>query len=78
MIAVPNTRAVGTSIGSRSASRLVFMVGIYSHTVAAMLVRGEPPPGLARNDSVDRRADWPDDLCEIVYVGCTRWRQAHP
>jgi S-adenosyl-L-methionine hydrolase (adenosine-forming) len=36
--------------------------------VAAMLARGEPPPGLARNDSVDRRADWPDDLCEIVYV----------
>jgi S-adenosylmethionine hydrolase len=36
--------------------------------VAAVLARGEPPPGLAHNDSVDRRADWPDDLCEIVYV----------
>jgi S-adenosylmethionine hydrolase len=36
--------------------------------VAAMLARGEPPPGLARDDSVDRRTDWPDDLCEIVYV----------
>jgi hypothetical protein len=23
---------------------------------------------LARNDSVGRQADWPDDLCEIVYV----------
>jgi S-adenosylmethionine hydrolase len=36
--------------------------------VAAMLARGEQPPGVTRNDSVDRRTDWPDDLCEIVYV----------
>jgi S-adenosyl-L-methionine hydrolase (adenosine-forming) len=36
--------------------------------VAAMLARGEPPPGQARSDHADRRADWPDDLCEIVYV----------
>ena len=36
--------------------------------VAAMLARGEPPPGQPRKDSADRRADWPDDLCEIVYV----------
>ncbi|WP_208867052.1 SAM-dependent chlorinase/fluorinase [Bradyrhizobium sp. AS23.2] len=33
--------------------------------VAAMLARGEPQPG-QRGDDRDRRADWPDDLCEIV------------
>ena len=36
--------------------------------VAAMLARGDPPPGVARNDGADRRSDWPDDLGEIVYV----------
>jgi S-adenosylmethionine hydrolase len=35
--------------------------------VAAMLARGDPPPGQPYQD-VDRRADWPDDFCEIVYV----------
>jgi len=36
--------------------------------VAAMLARGEPPPGQLRSDRADRRSDWPDDLCEIVYI----------
>src|SRR6516225_1287411 len=36
--------------------------------VAAMLARGEPPPGQPRKDDADRRPDWPDDLAEIVYV----------
>lgn len=36
--------------------------------VAGMLARGEPPPGRPQKDRADRRADWPDDLCEIVYV----------
>lgn len=37
--------------------------------VAAMLARGEPPPGRpCLEDGAYRRADWPDDLCEIVYV----------
>jgi S-adenosylmethionine hydrolase len=36
--------------------------------VAAMLARGEPPPGRPCEDGADRRPDWPDDLCEIVYV----------
>jgi S-adenosylmethionine hydrolase len=36
--------------------------------VAAMLALGEPPPGQPRGGEADRRADWPDDLCEIVYV----------
>jgi S-adenosyl-L-methionine hydrolase (adenosine-forming) len=36
--------------------------------VAAMLARGEEPPGRPRNDDSDRRPDWPDDLAEIVYV----------
>jgi len=36
--------------------------------VAAMLARGEPPPGRPRNDDADRRPDWPDDLAEIVYI----------
>jgi S-adenosyl-L-methionine hydrolase (adenosine-forming) len=36
--------------------------------VAAMLARGEPPPGRARAARAQRRADWPDDLAEIVYV----------
>src|SRR3954468_13848634 len=36
--------------------------------VAAMLARGEPPPGPLRQDGADRRANWPDDLGEIVYI----------
>jgi S-adenosylmethionine hydrolase len=36
--------------------------------IAGMLARGEQPPGRLRDDRVDRRADWPDDLCEIVYI----------
>src|SRR5262249_18804188 len=36
--------------------------------VAAMLARGEAPPGKPRSDDSDRQADWPDDLAEIVYV----------
>jgi S-adenosylmethionine hydrolase len=36
--------------------------------VAAMLARGDEPPGRPRNDGADRRTDWPDDLGEIVYV----------
>ena len=33
-----------------------------------MLARGELPPGRPHKDSAHRRADWPDDLCEIVYI----------
>jgi S-adenosylmethionine hydrolase len=33
-----------------------------------MLARGEPPPGPLRQDSAGRRSNWPDDLCEIVYI----------
>ena len=36
--------------------------------VAAKLACGEPPPGRPRKAGADRRTDWPDDLCEIVYV----------
>ena len=36
--------------------------------VAAMLARGDAPPGRARSDASDRKPDWPDDLAEIVYV----------
>jgi S-adenosyl-L-methionine hydrolase (adenosine-forming) len=36
--------------------------------VAGMLARGEPPPGRPRECGEDRRPDWPDDLCEVVYV----------
>jgi S-adenosyl-L-methionine hydrolase (adenosine-forming) len=36
--------------------------------VAAMLARGDEPPGRLRDDGADRRAGWPDDLAEIVYV----------
>jgi S-adenosyl-L-methionine hydrolase (adenosine-forming) len=36
--------------------------------VAAMLARGEPPPGRPHAERAHRRADWPDDLAEIVYV----------
>jgi S-adenosylmethionine hydrolase len=36
--------------------------------VAAMLARGDPPPGRIRTDGADRRTDWPDDLGEIVYI----------
>jgi S-adenosyl-L-methionine hydrolase (adenosine-forming) len=36
--------------------------------VAATLARGETPPGRPRSDDADRRADWPDDLGEVVYV----------
>lgn len=36
--------------------------------VAAMLARGDEPPGRPRADGDDRRPDWPDDLAAIVYV----------
>jgi S-adenosyl-L-methionine hydrolase (adenosine-forming) len=36
--------------------------------VAAMLARGEPPPGRLREDDAERRTDWPDELFEIVYL----------
>jgi S-adenosylmethionine hydrolase len=36
--------------------------------VAAMLARGEAPPGRPRRDDTHRRSDWPDDLSEIVYI----------
>ena len=36
--------------------------------LAARLARGEAPPGPPRADDTDRRADWPDDLAEIVYL----------
>jgi len=36
--------------------------------VAAMLARGEAPPGRSCGDDAHRRAEWPDDLCKIVYV----------
>ena len=36
--------------------------------VAAMLARGESPPGRPCDDGAERRADWPDDLSEIIYV----------
>ena len=35
--------------------------------VAAMLARGDSPPGRPC-DGADRRADWPDDLAVIIYV----------
>jgi len=35
--------------------------------VAAMLARGDEPPGRPC-DGVDYRPDWPDDLAEIVYI----------
>jgi len=35
---------------------------------ATMLACGAPPSGLLGKDVADRRTDWPDDLCEIVYV----------
>jgi S-adenosyl-L-methionine hydrolase (adenosine-forming) len=36
--------------------------------VAAMLAQGQPPPGRTHKDDAHRRTDWPDDLCEIVYI----------
>jgi S-adenosyl-L-methionine hydrolase (adenosine-forming) len=36
--------------------------------VAAMLARGEPPPGQESKDPLERQPDWPDDLGEIVYI----------
>ena len=36
--------------------------------VAARLARGEPVSSLARPTAVAARADWPDDLPEIVYI----------
>ena len=33
-----------------------------------MLARGGPPPGRPREDDMHRRTDWPDDLCEVVYI----------
>ena len=36
--------------------------------VAAILARGEPPPGRPRKDDTHRQTDWPDDLPEVVYI----------
>lgn len=36
--------------------------------IAAMLARGDPPPGRSRADAGDRRPEWPDDLAEIIYI----------
>jgi S-adenosyl-L-methionine hydrolase (adenosine-forming) len=36
--------------------------------VAAMVARGDEPPGRLCDAGADRRPDWPDDLAEIVYV----------
>ena len=36
--------------------------------MAALLARGERPPGRRRNSTVDRQPDWPDELAEVVYV----------
>jgi S-adenosyl-L-methionine hydrolase (adenosine-forming) len=36
--------------------------------VAAMLARGEPPPGRPHKNGAHRRPDWPDDLFEIAYI----------
>jgi S-adenosyl-L-methionine hydrolase (adenosine-forming) len=36
--------------------------------VAGKLARGEPPPGRPCEHGANRRPDWPDDLCEVVYV----------
>jgi S-adenosylmethionine hydrolase len=36
--------------------------------VAAMLACGDEPPGRPCHDAAIRRPEWPDDLCEIVYV----------
>ena len=36
--------------------------------VAARLALGETPTGRQREADVARRADWPDDLSEVVYV----------
>ncbi len=36
--------------------------------LAALIARGERPPGRRRDDDVDRRRDWPDDLSEIIYI----------
>jgi S-adenosylmethionine hydrolase len=36
--------------------------------VAALVARGDRPSGRLRVDGADRRADWPDELAEVVYV----------
>jgi S-adenosylmethionine hydrolase len=38
--------------------------------IAAMLARGDSPPGHRRDDGTDRRPDWPDELGEVVYLDC--------
>ncbi len=36
--------------------------------VAAMLARGDPPPGQLRREASETDHDWPNDLQEIVYI----------
>jgi hypothetical protein len=36
--------------------------------VAALLARGERPPGRRRGNTGDRQSDWPEELAEVVYI----------
>jgi S-adenosylmethionine hydrolase len=36
--------------------------------VAARIARGEPIPGIKSEAGRHRRADWPDDLAEVIYI----------
>ena len=38
------------------------------HQMAPGIPIVDLPPGRPRNDGADRQTDWPDDLCEVVYV----------
>jgi len=65
---VPERREAGTSTGNRSTYQPASTGATSSHRSRLCWPAGEPPPGRPHQDKSDRRADWPDDLGEIVYI----------
>jgi S-adenosyl-L-methionine hydrolase (adenosine-forming) len=73
----PTRRAAGTSSGSRAVYRPAFMDATSSHQSQPCCAG----PAAAGPAVRERRPDWPDDLCEIVYLDhfrqCHDWGEGH-
>lgn len=65
VLSTPGSAACGRRLSRLSAS---FHGRDLFAPVAAMLARGEPPPGRPLENHARRQLDWPEDLAEIVYI----------